>query len=112
MRLARVYEVVLRLYPEDYRARFAAEMLVAFEQAADDQSRDGACASLRFAWTELTSLTFGIGREWIAKITSDPSTRGRYLPDCRRMRPPGVTREQWAAGLVSVKVPLGGGNAD
>jgi len=35
----------------------------------------------------------------VAKLTSDRTIRGRRLPDCRMMRPPGVTRQQWAAGL-------------
>jgi hypothetical protein len=112
MCLARLYEFALRLYPADYHARFASEMVIAFEEAADDRCRDGALAALRFARAEATSLILGIGREWLAKVTSDRSWRGRYLPDCRRMRPPGVTPQQWAAGLASIKVQRGGEHAD
>ena len=108
MRVERVYAVALRLYPADYRARFAAEMLATLRQAADDHCGDGAWASLRFAWTETASLVLGIGLEWIAKAASDRSSRGRYLPDCRRMRPPGVTARQWAAGLPAIDRQDGG----
>ena len=110
MRVDRVYAAALSLYPADYRARFAAEMLTAFQQAADDRCADGAWATLRFVWIETASLALGIGLEWIAKATSDRSRRGRYLPDCRRMRPPGVTRQQWAAGLSTIDVQHGGSN--
>jgi nicotinamidase-related amidase len=34
-----MYTVALRLYPADYHARFASEMLTAFEDAADDRCR-------------------------------------------------------------------------
>jgi hypothetical protein len=37
----------------------------------------------------------GAGREWLAKLTTDRSVRGRYLPDLRMMRPVGVSRELW-----------------
>jgi len=36
--------------------------------------------------------------EWIAKLTTSSSVRGRFLPDLRMMRPPGVPRGLWFAG--------------
>jgi hypothetical protein len=41
----------------------------------------------------------GAGREWLAKLTTEESVRGRSLPDPRMMRPVGVTRELWFASL-------------
>jgi len=51
---------------------------------------------------ELAALASGALREWIAKLLTDPVVRARALPDCRYMRPVGVTRPQWAAGLTDV----------
>lgn len=93
----RVYANLLRLYPYDHRAFFAAEMLTAFEEAAQEQRARGRAAFLRFALAELLGLLRGAGSEWIAKLTCDPAIRGRCLPDVRMMRPPGVTRESWFA---------------
>src|SRR5579863_1352078 len=84
MHAKQAYKFLLRLYPRDYRAMFAAEMFAAFEQAAEEQRGSA------FVLAELTSLLAGAGSEWIAKLTSDSSIRGRLLPDRVRMRPPGV----------------------
>lgn len=91
----RLYTALLHLYPHDYRARFAAEMLAAFGEGAEERRARGRAASAGFGLVELTSLLLGAGAEWWAKLTCDRSTRGRCLPDCRMMRPPGVTREEW-----------------
>jgi hypothetical protein len=84
--MKRFYRFALQLYPADFRTRFAAEMLAAFDEAADTR---GAFVQ------ELAGLLAGISSEWIAKFSTDRSTRGRALPDLRMMRPPGVAREQW-----------------
>jgi hypothetical protein len=85
----RTYDMLLQLYPQDYRDRFASEMLTAFEQAVKEQPRQGVL--LR----EFIDLFVGAGAEWFAKLTTDSATRGRCLPDLRMMRPPGVPREIW-----------------
>jgi hypothetical protein len=102
VRVERAYESALRLYPADYRARFAGEMLTAFEEAVTDHHGAGTVASARFVLAELAALASGIGAEWLAKLTSDNAARGRCLPDCRMMRPAGVTCEEWAAGLGAI----------
>jgi len=78
--------MLLRLYPRDFRANFAREMYIAFEEALEGQSARG-----RFATVELVSLAAGVASEWIAKLTTDASVRGRVVPDRLRMRPPGVS---------------------
>lgn len=90
----KAYGILLRLYPHDFRARFAAEMLITFERAAEE----------RGLVAELIGLIIGAGREWIAKLTTDRSVRGRCLPDLRMMRPPGVPREVWFAHADEVSV--------
>jgi len=82
--MTRIYHLLLRLYPYDYRAMFAEEMTRAFDQSTEDRR-------LR----EFAGLLIGAAREWIAKRTTDPMVRGRVLPDVRMMRPAGVTRELW-----------------
>lgn len=94
----RVYELLLRLYPRDYRAMVATEMVSAFREASAEHRRQGRGAYARFTIAELMGLTMGAGVEWIAKLTTDSSVRGRYLPDRLLMRPPGVSWEAHYAG--------------
>jgi hypothetical protein len=76
------------LYPYDFRAAFAAEMLAAF--ASVSAERRGA---------ELAGLLVGAAAEWIAKLASDRAVRARTLPDLRMMRPAGIARELWFRGI-------------
>jgi hypothetical protein len=99
VRAARLYARVLQCYPSDYRARFTQEMLSVFEQAAAARAPQRA---FTFAASELWALVGAIGAEWVAKLTTDVAARGRVLPDCRLMRPAGVSKREWAAGLASI----------
>ena len=99
--MKRAYWTLLGLFPADYRALFAVEMLTAFEKAAEDGRAQGLAAVIRFLVVEFLSLMTGAGMEWIAKWTTDSSVRGRSLPDLRMMRPPGVPGELWFAGAWS-----------
>jgi hypothetical protein len=85
--MKRAYRTLLRLYPADHRAMFAAEMARAFDQILEEQR------GLPLA--ELVGIIIGSAAEWIAKWTTDPAMRGRSLPDLRMMRPPGVPKELW-----------------
>ncbi len=96
--MKRAYEMLLGLYPADYRAFFAAAMLNAFEKALEERRRDRQVVLARFVFAELKGIAIGAGAEWISKLTSEKSIRGRCLPDVRMMRPPGVTREDWFLG--------------
>ncbi len=96
--MKRAYGTLLRLYPRDYKALFAAEMLSAFESAAEERRGHGWMVFVRFVMAESMGLMMGAGAEWIAKWSTSPSVRGRCLPDLRMMRPPGVPREVWFAG--------------
>jgi hypothetical protein len=90
-----IYRFLLGLYPRDHRALFEDEMLNAFTEAAGE--KHGA-AYLRFALGEFVGLLIGAGSEWIAKLSTDASIRGRTLPDRVRMRPAGVPWETHYAG--------------
>jgi len=96
--MKRIYRTLLRLYPADYTALFAGEMLAAFEKAAGENRTRGCAIFVRFVIAELTGLVASAASEWIAKLTTDGSVRGRRLPDLRMMRPVGVPRELWFAG--------------
>ena len=95
MNLNRAYRPLLRLYPSDYRALFAAEMQHAFQQAAEEHRLLGRSVWMRFILGEFLGLLMGAAEEWIAKRTTDRAVRGRCLPDVRMMRPPGVPRDLW-----------------
>ncbi len=82
--MARVYRLILRLYPYDFLARFEAEMLAAFKHHRRASVVD-----------ELAWLWVGAAREWVAKWAAPKHIRGRHLPDLRMMRPVGVSKEMW-----------------
>jgi hypothetical protein len=86
-----VYRALLRVYPRDYQAAFAAEMSRAFELAADERRGQGRGVYLRFVVGESIGLIGGAASEWIAKLTTSSFIRGRSLPDRLKMRPPGVS---------------------
>jgi hypothetical protein len=96
--MSRAYQTLLGLYPRDYRDLFGAEMWDAFEKAADEHRRQGWPVFARFVVAEWADLMSGAAAEWIAKLTTDSSVRGRCLPDLRMMRPPSVPRDLWFAG--------------
>jgi hypothetical protein len=94
-----VYRALLGLYPWDYATAFSEDMKMAFEEACEVRGRRGRWHFVRFATSELSSLVWGAGNEWLAKLTTRESVRGRSLPDLRRMRPVGITQEVWFASL-------------
>lgn len=94
----RAYDILLRLYPRDYRAMFAGEMRRAFAITSEERRSRGRSALVRFVACELTGLVKGVGAEWIAKLSTDGAIRGRTLPDRLHMRPPGVSWEAHYAG--------------
>ncbi len=98
MNSKRVYQIVLKLYPSDFRALFASEMLTTFDEAFEELQNQHRFGVVRFALAELIGLVTGAGRERFAKFMTDRSVRGRCLPDLRMMRPPGVPQEVWFAG--------------
>jgi hypothetical protein len=99
--ITRVYRSLLGLYPRDYRALFAAEMVTAFEQGCEERRGHGRTALVRFTVAELAGLAASAGAEWIAKLTTNSAVRGRCLPDRMRMRPPGVPWEVHYAGAFA-----------
>jgi hypothetical protein len=95
------YETLLRLYPTDYKIAFAAEMLDTYLKAAQDCRAQGRLRFIQFACAEMLSVVIGAATEWISKVTTDSSVRGRCLPDVRMMRPPGVPQRLWFAGACT-----------
>lgn len=90
-----IYRALLGLYPWDYVAAFSEDMKTTFEQASDKHEVAGRWAFVRFSARELSSLVWGVGKEWFAKLTTEESVRGRSLPDLRMMRPPAIAYEVW-----------------
>jgi hypothetical protein len=92
------YRLLLRFYPRDYRVKFALEMQRAFESAS--VASRGRSGHVQFAARELVGLLLGTAREWMVKLATDPSVRGRAMPDRLLMRPPGVSWEAFYGDRV------------
>jgi hypothetical protein len=82
MSLTQVCRAAVGLYPYDFRAVFAADMLATLDERAS-----------RFR--DLISIVSGAAREWFVKLTTDRYVRARCLPDVRMMRPAGISKEIW-----------------
>jgi hypothetical protein len=65
MDLSRACGALLRLYSLDYQLSFAAEMRLAFAQAAAERRGRGRFVLARFAFAELRALAAGVITEWI-----------------------------------------------
>jgi hypothetical protein len=96
MTLRRIYDLLLRLYPTEYRALFGAEMSAVFDKTTRDRRRQGRIATAGRFLVEMTGLGLAAAREWIAKLEYSVSHSvnyidGRCLPDPLLMRPPGVS---------------------
>ena len=98
MAIKHAYQALLRLYPADYKASFAAEMLNTFMKATEACRAQGRLRFVRFTLAELVGIIIGAANEWVSKWTTDSSIRGRCLPDLQKMRPPGVPQKLWFAG--------------
>jgi len=94
-----IYAAALSLYPAGYRRRFGAEMRAAFAAAASECRSGGRAAVLRLLTREIAGLALAAGPQWLLALRMDPLSRARMLPDCRYMRPVGLTRAEWLAGL-------------
>ena len=68
--MRRMYRAILKLYPCEHQASFAAEMVETFEQSFTDCRQRGRAAMFRFALRELTGLLEGLTTEWLAKSIS------------------------------------------
>ncbi len=85
MSLRRIYRILLRSYPPDFKAFFAAEMTFAFDEGVID-CRGRLSGLIAFMFAELTGLLSGACREWIARLAYSLShtnsyINGRGLPD-------------------------------
>jgi hypothetical protein len=94
-----VYHGLVTLYPWDYATVFSEDMKITFDEACEEYRVRGRWQFVCFAAAEVFSLGWGVGKEWLAKLTTEESVRGRSLPDLRKMRPVGIAYEVWFASL-------------
>jgi len=99
------YKLLLLLYPPEYRAEFAAEMLATFSESAQERRKRGYAVLARFVMKEINGLLSGAAKEWIEKIISIARTPNKVpyfdhslAADTARillqnMRTPWVSRE-------------------
>jgi hypothetical protein len=64
------YKAVLRLYPAEYRAAFAGEILQTLDQAVSERRTRGRASFISFIVGELIGVLSGLFSEWMAKWTS------------------------------------------
>lgn len=63
--VVRAYEVILWLYPESFRLRYAAEMLLDFEDGLGAAGKSGVLAVATFVGCAVGDFVVSLFREWI-----------------------------------------------
>lgn len=63
--MVRVYQAILRLYPESFRSRYAVEMLLDFEDGLGAARKNGVLAAAKFLRCAVGDLVVSLFREWI-----------------------------------------------
>jgi hypothetical protein len=75
--IKRVYQTLLQLYPADYKALFAAEMLNTFVKADEECRAKGRLRFMRFVFAEMMGLLAGAVTEWALELSTGRSIRDR-----------------------------------
>ena len=78
--MRRLYAVLLRLYPREHNAKFAAEMLSTFEQSAEEHRARGRGALARFVVVESLGLIAGACVAWCTRRTAARELAHAHLP--------------------------------
>jgi hypothetical protein len=68
--MRRLYRIILKVYPAEYRNAFGAEMIGVFDQARADARKRGALRFVLFMISEFSGLLKGLLREFAAKWAS------------------------------------------
>ncbi len=68
--MKQVFDFLLRLYPAEYRAMFADEIRSVLHKSREDHRKKGTLAFFVLEIREALGLLIGLGREWIARLTS------------------------------------------
>jgi hypothetical protein len=63
--VVRAYDAILRLYPESFRSRYAAEMLLDFEDGLGAAGKNGVLAVAKFVRCAVGDFVVSLFREWI-----------------------------------------------
>lgn len=78
--LARIYALLLRLYPRDFRDEFEGEMKTVFADAVEEAARAGPLALVRVCWRELWDLPIHSARERWTRLQKGSFTMSTPTP--------------------------------
>lgn len=90
------FALLLRSYPATTRELLGDEMVRVFAEAAADHRARGRWVYARFAAAEVAGLLVGCIRAWTRVWRADRSL------DLRKMRPPEVSKQEYATALDEV----------
>jgi hypothetical protein len=76
-----IFNVLLRLYPPEYRRTFAPEMLTVLEESAHEYRQRSWIPYARFVLVESLGLIKGAAAEWIVRFTMGSRVDHAYFPD-------------------------------
>ena len=76
-----IFNLLLRLYPPEYRRTFAPEMLTVLEESAHEYRQRSWIPYARFVLVESLGLIKGAAAEWIARLTTGNWINYPYLSD-------------------------------
>lgn len=93
--MVRVYSWLIRLYPEDIRFAYGAEMVTGFEQGLADRRARPLGQSAWILGTIGQLLFEAAVERFQYTFYSHRSFHGRCKPDLGRVRPPNMGKREW-----------------
>ncbi len=99
--MKRLYALILRLYPRDYRDLFGPEVLNVFVEAADEHRQRGLTQRIRFFIIEFSGAIMSAARHWIDRL---PCNRALHSETVGATRSQLFTSAQTAQNQVDVNV--------
>lgn len=91
----RLYDLLIRLYPEDVRFAYGEEMLDALERGHVDARRQGRLRLAAFVAARVTSTLADIAAERVNALYSHRSFHTRGKPNPGVVRPPNMSKGEW-----------------
>ena len=70
--LCRIYSVLLRAYPSNFRQRYGAEMTRVFRDRCRDAQKQSAGALVHFGMRSLSDWLSSVAREWTSQVPETP----------------------------------------
>ena len=96
--MTRIYRRLIRLYPDDIRFAYGAELDAEFRRGLADSGSRGRFRRTAFVVRAVARLLVEAAFERVHTLYSHRSFHGRGRPDLGLVRPPNMSKQEWFGG--------------